>query len=333
MGADIIQAKYEELESIASCFGQWAEANADMNSRLERAMQTLQQGDWEGKGAAAFFAEMNGEVFPAMRRLIEALEKAQSVTLEVRNIIQDAEEEAARVFQGNGYVAEEGASNKDGGGESWWGKFGEWIHGGLDVAGFIPGFGEIADGVNALIYLAEGRHLEATISAVAMIPVFGDLGKAGKWGVKAGKEIVEEVAEEGMERVAKESVEEITEEGAEHTIKKSAYGGAGWVVSIRENQHVISKFPTTWGPGKPNKSGVGWRWFDPDNPVGNGVRIDQGNPSSPFPTQRVDHVVVRRDGKVLGRNGQPIEGSIKEDPINAHIPLSEYQNWSTWHSP
>ena len=36
-----------------------------------------------------------------------------------------------------------------------------------------------------------------------MIPILGDVGKAGKWGVKTGKELLEE----GDERVAKEGVE------------------------------------------------------------------------------------------------------------------------------
>ena len=69
------------------------------------------------------------------------------------------------------------------------------MHGALDVAGLIPGLGEIADGANAVIYLAEGRFIEAGISAVAMIPILGDVGKVGKWGVKAGKELLEEGAE------------------------------------------------------------------------------------------------------------------------------------------
>jgi filamentous hemagglutinin len=92
-----------------------------------------------------------------------------------------------------------------------WGSIGEWVHGTLDVAGFVPGLGEIADGVNALIYLAEGRYVEAAISAAAMIPIVGDAGKAGKWGVKAGKEILEEAAETGAERVAKEAAEGVSE--------------------------------------------------------------------------------------------------------------------------
>ena len=98
-------------------------------------------------------------------------------------------------------------------------------------------------------------------------------------------------------------------------------------------QSVSSKFPESWGAGKPNKKGVGTRWLDPENPAGSGVRVDQGSPGSPNPSQRVDHVVVRSEGKVIGRNGEPIPGSIADYPTDAHIPLSEYSGWSTWNSP
>ncbi|MCB0112093.1 MAG: hypothetical protein KDE53_39495, partial [Caldilineaceae bacterium] len=98
--------------------------------------------------------------------------------------------------------------------KSWWDKYGEWVHGGLDILGFVPGLGEIADGVNGLIYLAEGRHLEAGISFAAMIPFAGDAGKVAKWGVKAGKEALET----GVERLAKEGIET----AAERAIKDSA---------------------------------------------------------------------------------------------------------------
>ncbi len=95
---------------------------------------------------------------------------------------------------------------------------------------------------------------------------------------------------------------------------------------------ATKKLPSEWGGGKANKKGAGMRWQDPNNP-GNGVRIDRGNPSNSQPTQRVDHVVVRREGKVIGRDGKPIAGSIKDDPVAAHIPLSEWLRWSTWFSP
>ncbi|NJP94870.1 hypothetical protein HCN51_36475 [Nonomuraea sp. FMUSA5-5] len=90
--------------------------------------------------------------------------------------------------------------------------------------------------------------------------------------------------------------------------------------------------PSEWGSGKPNKKGVGTRWQDPEN-QGNGVRVDRGNPDNPQPSQQVDHVVVRYNGRVIGRDGNPITGSIKDDFENAHIPFSEWSKWSTWYKP
>lgn len=50
----------------------------------------------------------------------------------------------------------------------------------LDVAGLVPGFGEVADGTNALIYLARGDNVNAALSAAAMIPFAG-------WGATGAK--------------------------------------------------------------------------------------------------------------------------------------------------
>lgn len=99
-------------------------------------------------------------------------------------------------------------------------------------------------------------------------------------------------------------------------------------------QEAVDKVPDEWGPGQPNRKKEGERWLDPENPNGNGVRIDKGDPTSPNPSQRVDHVVVRTDGKVLGPDGQPIPAgeSIKNHP-EAHIPLSEWLKWRSWNQP
>lgn len=61
----------------------------------------------------------------------------------------------------------------------------DWIHGGLDALGFIPGLGEIADGINAGLYALRGKWGYAAISVAAMIPVVGDLAKGGKYARKA----------------------------------------------------------------------------------------------------------------------------------------------------
>jgi len=106
-----------------------------------------------------------------------------------------------------------------------------------------------------------------------------------------------------------------------------AAAGAGTVPP-----EVIDKIPAEWGDGDDNRKGKGTRWQDPNN-KGSGVRVDKGDPNNSQPSQQVDHVIVRDKGVVIGRDGNPINGSIKQDPTNAHIPLSEYVNWSSWNKP
>jgi hypothetical protein len=87
---------------------------------------------------------------------------------------------------------------------------------------------------------------------------------------------------------------------------------------------ALDKIPSDWGSPVPNKDGQGVRWLDPRGDKFGGIRIDPGDPSSAFPSQRTDHVVVRSNGNVLGRDGAPISGSIKDNAESAHIPLSDW---------
>ena len=57
----------------------------------------------------------------------------------------------------------------------------------LDIAGFIPVYGAVADAINAIWYLAEGKYGEAGLSAIALVPIVGDAAVAGKFGLKAQK--------------------------------------------------------------------------------------------------------------------------------------------------
>ncbi|WP_332651498.1 NucA/NucB deoxyribonuclease domain-containing protein [Lysinibacillus sp. 54212] len=65
---------------------------------------------------------------------------------------------------------------------------------GLDAAGLFPGFGEIADGINGLIYTARGDTLNAALSYSAMIPIVGNASTAGKW-INKGADAVDEVSD------------------------------------------------------------------------------------------------------------------------------------------
>lgn len=62
------------------------------------------------------------------------------------------------------------------------------IQAGLDVVGMMPGFGEVADGINSLIYLVRGDYINAWLSAAAMIPIAGGASTRGKWGMKIANE-------------------------------------------------------------------------------------------------------------------------------------------------
>ena len=77
------------------------------------------------------------------------------------------------------------AGEHDGGG----GLFSKIGHGVLDVAGLVPGVGEVADLANAAWYTAEGDYTMAALSAAAAIPFLGWGATAGKAALKGGRAI------------------------------------------------------------------------------------------------------------------------------------------------
>ena len=115
MASDVIQAKYDELDTIARRFGQQAQGIGELRSQLQRSAQPLEQGGWQGRGSAAFFKEMNGQVVPATQRLRQALDEARAVTLQISELLRRAEQEASAPFRGQ---AEAGAGGADGNGQA-----------------------------------------------------------------------------------------------------------------------------------------------------------------------------------------------------------------------
>jgi 5-methylcytosine-specific restriction endonuclease McrA len=66
-------------------------------------------------------------------------------------------------------------------------KYSSCGHSALDVAGFIPGYGEPFDAANALWYAGEGDWTNAALSAGAAVPGPGWLATGGKVAHKSGK--------------------------------------------------------------------------------------------------------------------------------------------------
>lgn len=105
MTAPIIQARYEELAQVAERFGRSAEVQNQLIRTVQQHADALIGGSWQGRGMTAFAHEMDNTVMPAMGRLADALAEAQRVTLQISLIVQAAEEEAARPFQGADYLS------------------------------------------------------------------------------------------------------------------------------------------------------------------------------------------------------------------------------------
>ena len=105
MNAPIVQADYEALDALARRFQAQQQQTSTLKQRVDRGVTALRNGGWQGAGSTAFVQEMESRVNPAMQRLIEALAEAQTVTLQLKEFIRQAEEAAASVFQGESHTS------------------------------------------------------------------------------------------------------------------------------------------------------------------------------------------------------------------------------------
>jgi len=98
VAAPRVRADYEQLRRIAQEFSAHADACRQELRRLQSAKDVLERGDWAGRGARAFYAEMDSEVLPSLSRLFTALGQASQTTAAISAIIQQAEDEAAALL-------------------------------------------------------------------------------------------------------------------------------------------------------------------------------------------------------------------------------------------
>lgn len=94
-----VRADYERLVKIAAIFDQQATNNRQILQQLQSKLNILQSGMWIGRGATAFYQEMESAILPSFKRLVAALEAANQTTTKISQIMRQAEEEAARLFR------------------------------------------------------------------------------------------------------------------------------------------------------------------------------------------------------------------------------------------
>ena len=102
MASPAVRADYDQLQLVANRFNGQAQAMQRTLQQLQRELDVLQGGDWVGTGATTFYQEMGGQVMPTLKRLTTALQSAQQTTLQINQIMAQAEAEAARWLRGEG---------------------------------------------------------------------------------------------------------------------------------------------------------------------------------------------------------------------------------------
>lgn len=109
MPAEKIQANFDDLAHFSSLFSREADQLNNLFGQVRQCIDQLQSGDWSGQGAQNFFTEMEALVLPGMDRLVNALGDASQATQQIVQTLQQAEQEAARQFEGDGAVAPSGS--------------------------------------------------------------------------------------------------------------------------------------------------------------------------------------------------------------------------------
>lgn len=101
MTAPRIRGDYDGLKKMAQLFARESSESQKMLRTIKRQVGTLQGGEWIGQGATKFYREMEGAVMPSLTRLVRALDLASRTTLKILQIMQQAEEDAARILRGD----------------------------------------------------------------------------------------------------------------------------------------------------------------------------------------------------------------------------------------
>lgn len=89
---------YDMIKKIMGSFKGQEAATQQTIQKLKKVIEQLRGGDWIGEGATAFFAEMDGEVLPAMKRLQDAMTEGDRVSKEIEKIQHETENSIGSFF-------------------------------------------------------------------------------------------------------------------------------------------------------------------------------------------------------------------------------------------
>lgn len=200
--------------------------------------------------------------------------------------------------------------------KNWWESWGsDVVHVGLDAVGLIPGLGEVADGANALIYLAEGDTTNAAISAAAMIPGLGAGATAAKYGKKVATAAGEAVGKAAGRETAEAAAKQTAKEAEEAAAKKAAAGRNPPGGNSKGDPRCVLR---PYSPDTCKAQGRTGHHVVPDRVFRTGSR----GSSHPFGVSEADGLVICVDGANLSRSKE--HGKIHQlyDPAERALGLA-----------
>lgn len=92
--AERVEINYEQIKQIENRFSQKGDEIDQLSRRLAAQVDNLRGGGWIGRGADAFYAEMDSAVFPTFTALRSAMQETQQALASIANEFTRAEEEA-----------------------------------------------------------------------------------------------------------------------------------------------------------------------------------------------------------------------------------------------
>jgi WXG100 family type VII secretion target len=98
MAAPQVRSDRDQLKQIQGMFSQEAERVNSFWRDLVSKDETLRGGDWIGEGASQFYNEMNGQVYPHLKKLHDALDEAAKTVGQISQLMQEVEENTSKQF-------------------------------------------------------------------------------------------------------------------------------------------------------------------------------------------------------------------------------------------
>ena len=88
-----------DMGQAAQALNQEGQNVQTMYNQLKSHTESLHNNGWKGRGADAFFREMEGTILPAVQKLINAMDHSADTIKKIHDIFTSAEQEAAQLFK------------------------------------------------------------------------------------------------------------------------------------------------------------------------------------------------------------------------------------------